>query len=70
VIQLLQDWAEPEEWGTANMNDLRDQEPTSEQILADLLDVFANLSPQLRRAAHYMIDRPNEIAFTSTRTSS
>lgn len=49
------------------MNDLRDQAPTSDQIFADLQDVFPNLSPQLRRAAHYLIDRPDEIAFTSMR---
>lgn len=39
----------------------------SEKILADLQQVFPNLSPQLRQAAHYLIDRPDEIAFTSMR---
>lgn len=41
--------------------------PESEKILADLQDVYPRLSPQLRRAAHYLIDRPDEIAFTSMR---
>ncbi len=45
----------------------RDQMSKSEQILADLQDVYPRLSPQLRRAAHYLIDRPDEIAFTSMR---
>lgn len=45
----------------------RDQMPKSEQILADLQDVYPRLSPQLRQAAHYLIDRPDEIAFTSMR---
>ncbi|MEP4379800.1 MAG: MurR/RpiR family transcriptional regulator [Alphaproteobacteria bacterium] len=49
------------------MDSERDQIPTSERILADLQDVYPNLSPQLRRAAHYLIDRPDEIAFTSMR---
>jgi DNA-binding MurR/RpiR family transcriptional regulator len=39
----------------------------SEKILSDLQQVYPNLSPQLRRAAHYLIDRPDEIAFTSMR---
>jgi len=45
----------------------RDQMSKSEQILADLQDVYPRLSPQLRQAAHYLIDRPDEIAFTSMR---
>ena len=45
----------------------RDQTPRSEKILTDLQDVYPRLSPQLRRAAHYLIDRPDEIAFTSMR---
>ena len=45
----------------------REQMPRSEQILADMQDVYPRLSPQLRRAAHYLIDRPDEIAFTSMR---
>lgn len=49
------------------MESFRDHAPSSEQILADLQDVYPNLSPQLRRAAHYLIDRPDEIAFTSMR---
>lgn len=39
----------------------------SEKILSDLQQVYPSLSPQLRRAAHYLIDRPDEIAFTSMR---
>ena len=39
----------------------------SEKILADLQLVFPKLSPQLRQAAQYLIDRPDEIAFTSMR---
>ena len=39
----------------------------SDKILADLQQVYPNLSPQLRRAAHYLIERPDEIAFTSMR---
>jgi choline dehydrogenase-like flavoprotein len=38
-----------------------------EKILSDLQQVYPNLSPQLRRAAHFLIDRPDEIAFTSMR---
>jgi DNA-binding MurR/RpiR family transcriptional regulator len=45
----------------------REQMLRSEQILADLQDVYPRLSPQLRKAAHYLIDRPDEIAFTSMR---
>lgn len=49
------------------MDAARDPMPKSEKILADLQDVYPRLSPQLRRAAHYLIDRPDEIAFTSMR---
>lgn len=38
-----------------------------EKILSDLQQVYHNLSPQLRRAAHFLIDRPDEIAFISMR---
>lgn len=44
-----------------------DEITASEKILADLQQVYPNLSPQLRRAAHYLIERPDEIAFTSMR---
>jgi len=39
----------------------------SEKILDDLQQVYPDLSPQLRRAALYLIERPDEIAFTSMR---
>lgn len=48
---------------TGNLNGLA----ASEKILEDLQQVYPNLSPQLRRAAHYLIERPDEIAFTSMR---
>jgi len=38
-----------------------------ERILADLESVSARLSPQLERAAQYLVERPDEIAFTSMR---
>ena len=44
-----------------------DEITASEKILADLQQVYPNLSPQLRRAALYLIERPDEIAFTSMR---
>lgn len=44
-----------------------DEMTASEKILADLEEVYPNLSPQLRRAARYLIERPDEIAFTSMR---
>jgi hypothetical protein len=37
------------------MTDLREPEQTSERILSDLRDVYPRLSPQLRRAAHYLL---------------
>ena len=46
---------------------LKDEITASEKILADLQQVYPNLSPQLRRAALYLIERPDEIAFTSMR---
>ncbi len=53
--------------GNDAMDAERDQMLASEKILADLQDVYPRLSPQLRQAAHYLIDRPDEIAFTSMR---
>lgn len=44
-----------------------DGQAASEKILADLQKVYPDLSPQLRRAALYLIERPDEIAFTSMR---
>lgn len=49
------------------MSDNREIVATSDRILSDLRDVYSRLSPQLRRAAHYLLDRPDEIAFTSMR---
>lgn len=49
------------------VSEIHDGMTDSEKILADLQQVYPNLSPQLRRAAHYLIDRPDEIAFTSMR---
>jgi DNA-binding MurR/RpiR family transcriptional regulator len=49
------------------MAEFREEGLTGERILADLRDVYPQLSPQLRRAAHYLLDRPDEIAFTSMR---
>lgn len=39
----------------------------SEKILADLEEAYPNLIPELRREALYLIERPDEIAFTSMR---
>ncbi len=49
------------------MTDQGENIPACERILADLETVSAQLSPQLRRAARYLIERPDEIAFTSMR---
>lgn len=53
--------------GNDAMDAERDQMLANEKILADLQDVCPRLSPRLRQAAHYLIDRPDEIAFTSIR---
>lgn len=39
----------------------------SSQLLAQLREAFPGLSPQLRQAARYLLDRPDEIAFNSMR---
>ncbi|MBO6783326.1 MAG: MurR/RpiR family transcriptional regulator [Alphaproteobacteria bacterium] len=49
------------------MSDQSEQVPHSVQILSDLQQTYSTLSPQLRRAAQYLIERPDEIAFTSMR---
>ena len=49
------------------MSEQTGQAPHSEQILSDLQTTYSSLSPQLRRAAQYLIERPDEIAFTSMR---
>jgi DNA-binding MurR/RpiR family transcriptional regulator len=40
---------------------------TSENVLKKLIDQFDSLSPQLRKAARYLIDHPNEIALIPMR---
>ncbi len=49
------------------MSDSSAETPRSEQILLDLQQAHSGLSPQLRQAARYLIERPDEIAFTSMR---
>ena len=40
---------------------------SSAQLLNLLRDVYGSLSPQLRRGAKYILERPDEVAFTSMR---
>jgi len=40
---------------------------TTDILLTRLRDVYDSLSPQLQRGAKYILDRPDEIAFTSMR---
>ena len=40
---------------------------TTERILSQLMDHYSTLSPQLRRAAQYVLDNPNEIGVNSMR---
>lgn len=41
--------------------------PDAQSILVRLRDAFNSLSPQLRQAARYLLDRPDEVAFSSMR---
>ena len=44
-----------------------DEEHTAALFLNRLREIYDSLSPQLRRGAKYILDRPDEIAFTSMR---
>ena len=41
--------------------------PPAEAILDRLLDGLAEMSPQVRKAAHYVLDNPNEVGLSSIR---
>ena len=42
-------------------------QPDAPSILVRLRDAYNSLSPQLRQAARYLLDRPDEVAFSSMR---
>lgn len=46
---------------------IRDSEPDHAGISTRIEGLFPSLSPQLRRAARYVLDRPDEVAFCSVR---
>jgi len=42
-------------------------QPVTDEILAKLTDVYTDLSPQLRKAASYVLDNPNDVGVNSMR---
>ena len=52
---------------TMDYDSAAEETASSARILNNLRDIFDSLSPQLRRGAQYILERPDEVAFTSMR---